>query len=122
MGYENRIYVVSKYNTKGWDESVRDYFACEVIATFNLCCIDNEIRDKIESFGDTDCYIWVNDKETTTDCYGKPIKEIPLKEAVKIFNYATAVYDYRRYEPCASLLRGFDPSLWDDLVVLSYGY
>lgn len=122
MGYENRIYVVNKYKSKGFEESVKDYFACEVIATFNLCGIDCDIRNKIESFPDTDCYIWVNDTPITTDCYGRAIKEIPLKEAIKIFSYASAVHDYRRYEPCASLLRGFNPQEWDDLVVLSYGY
>lgn len=122
MGYENRIYVVNKYKTKGFDESVKDYFGCELVAMFNLCGIDNDVRDKIESYPDTDCYIWVNDKPTTTDCYGRAIKEIPLTEAVKLFGYASAVHDYRRYEPCASLLRGFNPQEWENLVVLSYGY
>lgn len=122
MGYENRLYVVSKYKTKGFDEEVKDFFACEVIAIFNLCGIDYEIRDKIDAFPDTDCFIWVNDKPVVKDCYGQMLKMIPLNDALKIFTYASAISDYRRYEACASLLRGFKESDWGDLYVLRYGY
>ncbi|MBO7733886.1 MAG: hypothetical protein J6S67_15085 [Methanobrevibacter sp.] len=120
--YESKIFVVMKSDTKGWDENVKDYFMCEEIATFKLCGIDSDILAKIKSFPDSDCYIWDGENPTVTDKYGDRLKEIPLGEAVKIFGYASAVHDYRRYEPCASLLRGFNPQEWENLVVLHFGY
>ena len=122
MAYESRILVVNKFDSKGFDKEVKDFFACEEITRFNLCRIDNDILLKVIAFPPTDCYIWEDGKPTAKDRYGDPIREIPLKEAVKIFTYASAVHDYRRYEPCASLLRGFNTSEWGDLVVLYYGY
>ena len=55
MGYENRIYVVNKYKSKGFEESVKDYFSCDEIATFDLSGIDYDLRKKIEAYPDTDC-------------------------------------------------------------------
>lgn len=122
MAYESRIYVVEKFSMNCWDEEVKDYLACETIAEINLCRIDDDVLEKIKSYPNTDCAVWVNDARKVKDCYGDFIKMIPLKDAVKIFSYASAVHDYRRYEPCASLLRGFDPQAWGELVVLHYGY
>ena len=123
MAYESKLLVVFKSDTKSWEATMSDFYICEEIATFKLCQVDSDVREKFLSYPNTDCCIWVNDEPTHTDCYGQEIKEIPIKDAIKILNYASSAHDYRRYEPCASLLRGFNTSEWDDkLVVLHYGY
>lgn len=122
MAYESKIIVVDKYDTKGFDEKVADFYGCQEIASIKLSCIDDEILGMIQEYPETDCYIWDDGEPTHTDKYGKGMTEIPLEEAVKIFIHAKNCFDYRRYSPCAGLLMGFDPKRWDNLVVLHYGY
>ena len=122
MAYESRIYVVSKSDMKGFDEKVKDYRMSEIISSFNLCRIDDEILGMIQNNPETDCYIWTEDGPTHTDKYGKGMIEIPFEEAVKIFIHAKNFYDYRRYAPLAGMLMGFNPKEWNDLVVLHFGY
>ena len=123
MAYESRIIVVSKFNTKGYDEEVKDFYACEELARINLCRIDDEVLGRIKSYPASDCYIWDQGKPRAKDYYGDLMTEIPLKDAIKIFAYATSISDYRRYEPCLSLLKGFDTAGWEDsVVVLHFGY
>ena len=122
MGYESRIIVVAKSDIKGYEDAVKDFFWCEEIAKINLCRIDDEILGRIKSYPDTDCYIWDGETPTAKDKYGEFMKEIPLRDAIKIFSYAVSVSDYRRYEPCLSLLKGFDQQDWKSVVVLHFGY
>lgn len=122
MAYESKILIVNKSDIKGYDESVKDFLWCEEIASIKLCRIDDDILAKIKEYPDSDCYIWVDGEPTAYDKYGDRLTEIPLPDAIKIFGYASAVYNYRRYEPCASLLRGFNSQEWGGLVVLHYGY
>lgn len=123
MAYESRIYVVNKFDTKGFDECVKNYYSCETIAVFNLCRIDDEILGMIQNNAETDCYIWDNEGNPThTDKYGKGMIEMSLEEALKIFIHAKNFYDYRRYTPIVGLLSGFNLNEWSNLVVLHYGY
>ena len=122
MAYESRIYVVSKTDMMGYEEQVKDYKMCEIIASFNLCRIDDEILGMISHYPESDCYLWVDGEATATDRYGEHFTEIPLDKAIEIFIHAKNFYDYRRYTPVASMLTGFNPKEWKDLVVLHYGY
>ena len=72
---------------------------------------------------DTDQFITINEKDTTTDCYGKPLKEVSLPDMISYLESNPS--DYRRYQPFLNLLKGFNESEWDDgngLAVLRYGY
>ena len=118
MGYESRIFVVNKAqlgDEKPWGE---------IIASMNLCCVDNEVLRGINEYPETDCYIFADGEERTSeDKYGQTMREIPIPDLIGILEQAEANDHYRRYSPCIGLLKGFCLSDWDDgLVCLHYGY
>lgn len=127
MGYESRIYVVEKTSLEGscYGKEFENLYYGSTIAKFNLSRIDDEILGMIFKNGtETGLYIFEGEDAIHTDCYGKPMTEIPLEKAVEIFIHAKNCFDYRRYAPVAGMLMGFDPKQWgkDDLVVLHFGY
>lgn len=113
MGYESRLYVVDKH--------CENYG--EVIAMFNLCAIPS-VSTKMMHYPKTNLYIYAEDGGTKIikDCYGKPLTEIPIKDAISIIEEAAADSSYRRFEPCLNMLKGFELNRWHNLVVLHYGY
>lgn len=119
MGYESRLYVVEK---TGFNDYEGKTYA-EVIAMFDLCKV-YDVSDKMRRYKDTDVYFYGdNNARILADCYGSPLKEIPLKDAIRIIEEAIKLdRGYRRYEPCLNLLKGFNEGDWGDLVVLHYGY
>ena len=127
MGYESRLYIVEKsdYYSKvdvGFKEVKRMCFG-EVVAMFELCKVP-EIPSVIESYPDTDTYIYEGEERIIDDKYGKPLKEIPIKDMIEIVKKAAENDDnkYRRWKPCLALLKGFNGKQWQDLVVLHYGH
>lgn len=110
MGYESRLYVVDKLDDYG-----------EVIAVFNLCKVSS-VASKMKKYPATNLYIYSGDKKITRDCYGEPLTEIPIKDAISIIEEAAADSNYRRFEPCLNMLKGFELNRWHNLVVLHYGY
>lgn len=121
MGYESRLYVVKKSHfIKGFDN--RDKTYAEVIAMFDLSKV-YAVSDRMRRYKDTDAYIYASDGNTEIieDFYGEPLKEIPIKDAVKIIKEASNTDDYWRYEPCIALLEAL-ANKSDELVVLHYGY
>jgi hypothetical protein len=124
MGYESRLYIVSKSNLLSED----GYFG-EVIASFDLCVASNSFISRVNPDNPnkvTDCYIYGDSEMITKDKYGKPLAEFSLKEMIEIIEDAMQEDNYRRYAPCLAMLRAFhddNKSQWDNtLVVLHYGY
>lgn len=77
MGYESRFYVVEKSLVSDPD----DGRWAEVVAEYNLAkCY--EVSDKLRNYPIIDCYIYATDGNTRIkeDCYGEPLREIPLVE------------------------------------------
>ena len=114
MGYESRLYVVqksqvAKHNNKYW---------CEVIASFDLCKVDINFRKYLK----TDSYFIEGNEYVFEDCYGEPLRELTIAEAIKEIENAMARYDYRRWKPILGLLKGFNEDEWGDLRVLHYGH
>jgi hypothetical protein len=118
MGYESKLYVVNKRGSLN-GESKR---WAEVVAVFNMC-----------KFGDfngvfikeTDCFIYADDGNTeiTEDKYGDSLKEASVEDVIKYLEeYKDTQEPYRRVEPLLGLLKGFDVSEWEDLIILHYGY
>lgn len=117
MGYESKLYVVDKHHWKWSNEPWG-----EVIAMFDLCKVPGLNFSKYPA---TDCYIYADDGNTKIreDNYGDLLKEIPVKDAIDMIEKEIkADKDYRRYQPCLNLLKGFDLNRWEDLVVLHYGH
>lgn len=126
MGYESKLYVVEKSTMC---ELVSNDFPApmywgEVIAVFDFYKLPSFVRDKFRNYPNTNCYIYADDGNTriTEDCYGDPLAEIPVPDAIRILEEAAARNGYRRYAPCIQLLKGFDLKQWKDLVVLHYGH
>ena len=118
MGYESRLYVVEKSSL--FDERYNKRWA-EVVAVFDLCKCDS-VTSQFRDYPATDCFITIGATDVEKDLYGKPLNEIPIKDAIKILRKAAKTDTYRRYKPCIALLNGFDLSQWGDLVVLNYGH
>lgn len=116
MGYESKLYVVDKHDWKWCEEKWG-----EVIASFDLC----RVPINFAHYPATDCYIFSDDGDTkiTEDKYGSPLREIPINELINMIENAIKETDYyRRYQPCLSLLKGFNPKDWENLIVLHYGH
>lgn len=124
MGYESKLFIVDKHRKVG--SLVHDVWMIygEKICEFNLSKIPG--LSIIKNYPDTDCYIYADDgnHEVTEDLYGKNLKEIPLKDMISILEKLAEEdqWKYRRFKPCINLLKGFDPTQWENLVVLHYGY
>lgn len=115
MGYESKLYVIEKSDA-GKDENGKRW--AEVIATFDLCKVNIDFR----KYPATDCYIYQENEKIVKDCYGDPLKELTIKEAItEIENVATRD-EYRRWKPILGLLKGFNADEWGELRVLHYGY
>lgn len=114
MGYESRLFVVRKGATN-W---------AEVIGMIDLCKA-YAVSDKMRNYPDTEYYIYSNDGNTkiTEDCYGKPLKEIPLDDAINIIKQAWKNdSDYDRYYIALQMLMAFKNSAYNNVVILHYGY
>lgn len=123
MGYETKLVVVDKTNQVHEINGERMVWA-EKIAEFNLCKV-YEISDKMRQYPATNAFYYADDgnTEVVEDQCGDRLREIPLLDAINIIDWAMRTQDYyRRYYPCLELLKGFSPSVWNDLVVLHYGY
>lgn len=124
MSYDSRLYVVEK-QPKEWtliDEDGNQMHYGSVIAEFDLCHT-SDVSNKMREYPATDTYIYIGDNtKVTKDEYGESLKEIPLEDAIEIIEHAAEKGDYRRYKPCLGLLKGFDHTEWERLVVLHYGY
>lgn len=123
MGYESRLYIVNKTTIRNLGDT---YFYAEQIASYDLSKTGE--YKVFHQYPATDCYIYDNDGNTEIleDCYGDKLIEIPVPDAIKIVEELITKYPKRpyhyRWQPCLLLLKGFDLSQWDNLVVLHYGY
>lgn len=120
MGYESKLYVVNKTTSKNFADT---HFYAQKLAMYDLSKTGEETIFK--QFPATDCYIYADDGNTEVlkDRYGEPLREIPINATIKLLEDLETKYPgYRRWSPCIALLRGFDQTQWDNLVVLHYGY
>lgn len=127
MGYESRLYIVEK--SEIWQEvdttnrEVKNMRWGEVIAMFDLSKISG-LPEAIKNYPATDTFIYVGENQEIDDCYGDPLKEIPIKDMADIIEKIAEddEWRYRRFKPCIQLLRGFEENKWRNLVVLHYGH
>lgn len=119
MGYESRIYVVSK---SGLGLEYGKTYA-SVIAVFNASKYAG-LPDVFQK--KTDCYIYADDGNTMIleDCYGEELKEAPLADVISFLEGELERGEtYCRIKPLLALLKSFDPNVWGkNLVCLHYGY
>ena len=124
MGYESKLYVVQKMR---WINEKKKTFA-QVIAMFNMgkyYSLSDVLRNKPE----TNCYFYADDGNTqiTEDRYRKPLTESDIKTVIDILEKDIAKGEcYRRISPLLSTLKTIEEQrekgIWDDIVILHYGY
>ena len=127
MGYESTIYLVEKHidfkndNGKSWAQVVAMYDLCSMgyHSEFNKLFAS---KDVIES-RDSNCFIYIGNKEVSEDCYGSPLTEATIDETIVALETDFDPNDsYRRIPPLLGMLKAIDQSLWKNLVVLHYGH
>ncbi len=125
MGYESKIYIVEKTNVPSY-VSPGKYWARDIaIIDMGKCY---SLSDILRYKPATDCYIYADDGDTRIeeDCYGKPLTETPLHEALQIVEdvIAKTPYDYWMYSVLRATLQSVYDFVGDDdsFVVLHYGY
>jgi hypothetical protein len=117
MGYESRLYIVEKNHLVG------NHNFGEKIAMFNLSCMnDNKFYNLFNKEIDFDFYAENRNDLLTVDDYDKKLKYTDIKTVINYLEIISKDNDYRRFKPLLSLLKGFDLSKWDNLIVVHYGY
>ena len=121
MGYECRFFVVEKGHYKTMGDGNKIW--ADKIAMFDLCSVPSIYR-KISNYPKTDIYIYADDGNTKIikDCYGDTPLEIPIEDMIHIIEEEANSSKYRRLEPFLALLKGFDRSQWNELIILHYGH
>lgn len=122
MGYESRLYVAEKTDIRN---KGRRY--ARLLCRFDLgkCYpLSDILRDKPE----TNCYVYADDGNTQIieDCYGRALTETDLKTVINILEKIVVDNTYKYTYPLLETLRVFEKQkqqgLWQDIVVLHYGY
>lgn len=124
MGYESRLYVVQKGHVFG-KETMR---YCHEIAKFEMCKFPF-LANFMTAAKEADCYVYSDDGDTkiVEDRYGKPLTEAPVSDVVTVLERAlNNGEDYRRIKPVLMFLKAIlyqiEHGIWNDVVVLHYGY
>lgn len=120
MGYETRLIIAEKGNAKKFEDYV---FA---VAEYDLCKVygfNNKLQAKNYPVAEYRTYSLGSNEPIEEDCYGAKLLEIPVKDCIELLKEAQAEEGgYRRFQPCISLLEGFNLDEWNNLVVLLYGH
>ena len=123
MGYESKLYIVEKGHAI--DEEKR---YAQLIAMFDLCKF-YPLSDVLRDFPKTDCYFYGDDgnKKILEDEYHKPLTEASIEKVIAILEEEISNgNNYRRILPLFSALTVIkeqkDYGIWQDIVVLHYGY
>lgn len=123
MGYESKIFVVSKSPSIYQSDEGKRY--AHMIAMFDMCkCYP--LSDILRRKPKTDCYFYADDGNTkiVEDCYGEPLTEVPIGEAVQIVERVMQNSAYWRFNILYAALKEiarFDSSA-NNLAVLHFGY
>ncbi len=124
MGYESKIYVVSKSSYDSPSDKGMRY--CQVIAMFDLCKF-YPLSCVTSTYPTTECYFFADDGNTKVleDMYGDPLKELPIEDVIEILETDLAMgSNYRRIYPTLAALKAINEhkDQWKELAVLHYGY
>ena len=124
MGYESRIYIVTKMSKFKWEEKTY----AQVVAMFEMgkCYF---LSSRLRNEPKTDCYFYADDGDTKVleDRYGDELTETTPRVVIDILEDAIAKgEDYRRVFPLLSALKTIDEQqangMWSDVAILHYGY
>lgn len=123
MGYESRIYIVSK--TSVYDEEDAKWWG-EQIAVFDMGKYPS-LANLMRSKPTTDYYIYADDNNThiIEDRYGEQLTEASVSDVISVLEKDVANgKNYRRIFPLLATLKSFEEhkEQWGEIAVLHYGY
>jgi hypothetical protein len=129
MGYESRLYIAEKPR-RTFTEAKENGPWCYVspIAMFDMCKCPS-VAAAFNNAPKTDCYFYEADGNTRVleDRYGDPLKEASIETVMNaVGRVIEAGNEYRRLLPLYSVLNILvqqkSIGVWDNLVVLHFGY
>lgn len=120
MGYESRLYIANKRRVPDdtgmqWAETITRYDLSKYPVIANFFAKQPQAT----------CFVYADDGNTKVleDRYGKPLTEAKPQEVIELLEQAVNDGDkYRRIPPLLAMLKALDPTCWQELVVLHYGY
>ena len=121
MSYESRIFVVERNEIENRDGT--SYVYAEKIADVKMCSMYNGFRNIFDKEVDYELYIDSGEKSTSTDMYGDKMKYTDVQTVIDYLeNLIDSGETYRRLPLLLGMLKGIDPSQWNDIQVVHYGY
>ena len=127
MGYESRVYIISKYKDTDYGEVVAMMELCKMYnrefydlfthpIDFSAYYDDGNTKIFEDKCSDVCCYAYLKDVLAWLEPYYKEQKKI----------YDGKYRMYKRLRPFYKLLKSFDNPQWvnqsDDILILHYGY
>ena len=140
MGYESKIYIVSRNELQGCKnpETGKHPVIALVVASFDLCRVGYNNREFFDAFKNPiDYTLWLPTcdkygKEVMStvdkDCYGEHLKSADLQELIDALQIAESREHYRRFVPIIAMLQAFvnDKEAWNNdheqLQAVHFGY
>lgn len=129
MADESRVMVVNAFrDNDSKSKNFGEVIYAEIVADLYLGCMGynngwNELFDKDIDF---DLYAENDDEATREDKHGDIMKEGNIKDIIGWLENVAPVYwgkkGYRRIPPFLGLLKGINPTDWDELHIVHYGY
>lgn len=123
MGYESRVFVVNvtRHKKPQSDEVIWSFG--QVLAGVNMSCMEASFSALFKTPIDFETFLDDPDVPTEKDKYGDNIKATKVQEVITYLeNKIEEGERYRRLKPLLGLLKGYNESEWDELLVLHYGY
>lgn len=131
MGYESKLFVVNRIHFSERD-GMPEWICAQEIASYDLSKMGYDAKEFFAAFKtEIDYKLWMpvcddhgNETigETDIDCYGEHMKGATLEDLIPALEAVEQRDRYRRLPPLIAMLKAFDPSEWDDLQVVHYGY
>lgn len=120
MGYESRVYVMNVY--RDFDILGKPY--AERIAVFDLSCMgcDSRWTQLFQTPVDFAVFSPDGEEPLEEDNYGDKLMSASIVDVISCLEDLETTEHYRRIPPLLALLKGFEPSEWNDLQVVHYGY
>lgn len=122
MGYESRLIVVDRWETKSFDGKRVLTVWGDKIAQFDMGYVawnPNVVFTKPVDFP-IGFDKW--EEPTYTDKYGKHCGMADIHTVINVVEALEKSDHYRRFKPLLGFLKSLDESEWDDLRVVHFGY
>lgn len=118
MGYESKVIIARRYNTKKQDSCL------DIVAELELSCMEGSFLDLFEKEWKTGYYEMTAGKTIVTDKYGKVVTYAPFNKVYKYCLDNAGKQHYRRLNLLLAVLNEVRQGWYDynNFIVIHYGY